>query len=374
MQFNRRGFIAGGAFALSACGSTSLKPDSQAQAAADRLYIDGLSFLRGEVSDFERSGLHAAIVDISDYEEITRPDGSLGWVRTFAACDKSIDAVGDVTSNTFKTAYVAKKGSDIDREKGVAIFLQFQSCEPIEDDLGRIEYFHNKGLRLLQLTHHHDNLFAGGAIEPKQSGLTPLGRDGVAEMNRLKIIPDVSHASELTALEVAEISNTPIILSHGACRAIVEHPRCASDNMIRAVAGSGGVMGVFMMSFWLTTDPEPTVDHYIAHLRHLANIGGMEAVAISNDFPPAGQLALRELNNDNAEGVKQYHDWWRSMHERGVPGYATLPKHVVIPELNNPDRMQLIERALEAEPFFSAADIDKIMGENWRRVLNDVLV
>ncbi|MBV7256651.1 membrane dipeptidase [Pacificimonas sp. WHA3] len=339
----------------------------------DRIYVDGLSFLRGPADDLKASGLNAAIIDASEVTEIVRPDGSLGWIRTFEACDRHIDEIKASTGGTYSGAFIAESGSDIGRTGDLAVFLQFQSCEPIEDQLDRIGYFHAKGLRVLQFTHHHDNLFAGGALEPAQSGLTSLGRDGLREMNRLGIIPDVSHSSEPTALDVAAMSKTPFILSHGACRAIVDNPRCATDDMIRGVANSGGAMGVFMMSFWLTDEPVPTVDHYIRNLRHLVNVGGIDAAAIANDFPMSGQQELRALNNDNAEGVKQYHDWWKSIDASGVPGFDRLPVHVVIPELNTIHRMKLIEQALERDPSFRSSDIDKIMGGNWQRVLTDVL-
>ncbi len=68
-------------------------------------------------------------------------------------------------------------------------------------------------------------------------------------MNRVRIVPDVSHRSELPMLEAARRGTTPILLSHGACQAIVDHPRCASDAVIKAIADKGGMMGIFMMSF-----------------------------------------------------------------------------------------------------------------------------
>ena len=95
-------------------------------------------------------------------------------------------------------------------------------------------------------------------------------------MNRLRMLADVSHASEPTALDVAKHTRQPFILSHGACRAIVDHPRCASDAVIRAIADRGGVMGIFMMSFWLTTADVPTVEHYLAQIRHVIKVGGID--------------------------------------------------------------------------------------------------
>jgi membrane dipeptidase len=335
--------------------------------------VDGLLSSLPETSEqISQSGLDAFICDVADVEEVRGDDGSVRWVRNFAVCDRALRVARAHIRDHLTGAYVAERGSDITRRAGTGIFLQFQSCEPIGTDLSRIAYFHTNGLRVLQITHHHDNLFGGGSIELTPTGLTPLGIEGIAEMGRVGIVTDISHASEQTALDVARHTRQPFILSHGACRAIVDHPRCASDKVIRAIADRGGVMGIFMMSFWLTTADVPTIDHYLAQLRHVIDIGGIDTVAVANDFTIAGEPNLLALANNNAEGVKGYYDWWRSLQARGLPGFAQLPKHVVIPELNNIDRMALICGALERSGF-SDGQVEKIMGGNWIRVLTDVL-
>jgi membrane dipeptidase len=127
-----------------------------------------------------------------------------------------------------------------------------------------------------------------------------------------------------------------------------------------------------MMSFWLTTADVPTTDHYLAQIRHVIDVGGIDSVAVANDFTIAGEPDLLALGNDNAEGVKGYYDWWRPFQARGLRGFERLPKHVVIPELNTIDRMALICAALERNGF-SAGQVEKIMGGNWIRVLTDAL-
>ncbi len=357
--------MAGTAATLSAC-TTALSSRSGTPP-----MIDGLSFLPEDLADIRAAGLTAMICDVSEVQEVKDVQGIPRYLRTFEVNDAALDkAAARLRSSEY--GFVALKGSDIGRRPGCAAFLQFQSCEPVGTDLSRIARFHGKGLRILQFTHHNNNLFAGGALERVQSGLTALGREGLSEMNRLRILPDVSHGSEPTMLEAAKSSRTPIVISHGACRAIVDHPRCASDAAIRAVADRGGMMGIFMMSFWLTRDPVPTVDHLIANLRHVIRVGGIDAVGISNDFPMAGQTNLLKLNNDNGEGVKEYLPWWIAMRDSGIPGFATLPEHVVIPELNSIDRMTRIRRALERGRFTSD-EVDRIMGGNWARVLTDAL-
>ncbi len=363
-RFSRRAFLAAsGALAATACATLPEAPGPK--------YIDGLSFLPEDLSEIADAGLSAMICDISEIQEIRDKDNIPRYLRTFEANDKAIDAAVARLKNS-RFAYLALRGSDIGKKPGCATFLQFQSCEPIGSDLSRIDRFHAKGLRVLQFTHHNNNLFAGGALERIQTGLSPLGREGLAEMNRLRILPDVSHGSEATMLEAAKGSSTPIVYSHGACRAIIDNPRCITNTAIRAIAERGGTIGIFMMSFWLTRDNPPKPEHLIAHIRHVINVGGIDAVAIANDFPMAGQTNLVKLGNDNTEGVKEYLAWWKAMRDSGIPGFEILPEHVVIPEFNAIDRLPRIQETLERSGF-RAGEIDRIMGGNWQRVLTDVL-
>ncbi|HUR97763.1 MAG TPA: membrane dipeptidase, partial [Pyrinomonadaceae bacterium] len=254
--------------------------------------------------------------------------------------------------------------------KKTAIFFQVQGGgEIVGEDLTRLDQLQKNGLRVFQLTHHHDNPLAGGGLMSKTSGLTKLGFEAVERMNSLGLIPDLSHASDQTGLDTFKTSKKPVIISHGAARAIVNNARCAPDDIIRGVAKSGGVMGIFMMSFWLTPDPVPTVDSYIRQLRHVINVGGIEAVGIANDVPLSGEQGLVEAKGDNAAAVKNYLGWWNSIAKMGgILGFDKQPQHVAIPELNNIDRIRTIRAALEKEKFKSS-EIEKIMGRNWIRVL-----
>lgn len=364
IRLTRRAAIAGGAL-LALSQAAPAKPRRTAP------WFDSLSFLPDDMADIARARLGGMICDVSEIREIRDANGTPRYLRDYETNAGALDkAAARLAGSPY--AFLARKGSEIGSRPGCATFLQFQSCEPVGTDLSRIAVFHDKGLRVLQFTHHNNTLFAGGALEREPSGLTALGREGLAEMNRLRILPDVSHGSEPTMLEAAARSSTPIALSHGACKAIVNHPRCASDTVIRAIADKGGVMGIFMMSFWLTRDPVPTVDHLIAQFRHVIKVGGAEAVGVANDFPMAGQTNLVKLGNDNAQGVKEYHAWWQAMQREGIPGFGELPAHVVIPELNTIDRLATIARALDRARFGSR-QIERIMGGNWQRLLRDVL-
>jgi membrane dipeptidase len=339
-------------------------------------YVDGLSFLSPDAEDVRRSGLTSFVCDVSSVERLPTTDGSIKYFRSFEACAKSLTAMRrTLHAGQIPGAFLATKGSQVTdafKQGRTAIFFQFQGCEPIGDQLWRLDLFHELGLRVQQITHHNDNPWGGGAIEKNWSGLTKVGFEGIQRLNALKIIPDLSHGSDLTALDVLKTSKSPVIISHGGARALVPTARCAPDDVIRKVGESGGVMGIFMMSMWLTTDPQPTVDAYVRQIRHVVNVAGIDAVGIANDYTIAGELSAAKAGNDNARIISNYYAWWDSVAKQGVMGFNTRPPHAVIPELNNVRRMYLLEDALRQHRFTSV-EIEKVMGGNWIRVLRDVL-
>ncbi len=351
-----------------------------------RLYIDGLSFLPDDLADVPASGLDAFLCDISAIETIEQADGTLNYKRTYKACMESIQQAAKRVSEHPDILLQGLTGRDIQlaRESNrTAVFFQIQGADCVEEDSeanqwARVDEFHRQGLRALQLTHHYGNTFAGGALDNDANGglnkpLTAHGRGLIEKLNHANILVDVSHSSAQTALDVAKLSRAPIVQSHGAARGIVKHARCSPDEVIRAIADSGGVFGVFMMSFWLTNNAVPTVDDYIRQLEYVARVGGVDCVAIANDYPLRGQENLLALNNDNAQGVKEYQEWWYSLRAKKVLGFDAEPRHVVIPELNHIERMSRIDDAL-AKARFKSTDRDRFMGGNWQRVLNQVLI
>jgi membrane dipeptidase len=359
-------------------------------AASQRLYVDGLSFLPSDLSDVRASKLDAFIADISAIETITQADGTLNYKRTFDACIKSIKQAAGTVKDNPEVYLQGLTGADIAKARQAsrtAVYFQIQGADCVEQDIANVnntahwqqlDTLHQQGLRVLQLTHHYGNPFAGGALDNDGAQglnlpLTPAGHQLIEALNQRNILVDVSHSSPQTALDAAKASKSPIVQSHGAARKFVNHARCSPDEVIRAIADSGGVFGVFMMSFWLTTKANPSIDDYIRQLEHITRVGGVDCVAIANDFSLRGQENLLTLNNDNSQGVKEYLDWWYSLRAKNVLGFETEPQHVVIPELNHIDRMSRIDDAL-AKARFKSTDRDRFMGGNWQRVLKTVLI
>lgn len=336
-------------------------------------YADGMSFLPERPSDIRDSSIDLFIADVSKGEMDVDANGFRFYHRKFELCDRSITDAAERIRTSLPDVDIALSRADIGKPGRVAAVFQFQGCEPIGTELSRMQYFRDKGLRILQLTHNESNLHATAYTDERSAkGLTALGADGVREMNRVGLIPDVSHASETTALETVALSKTPVILSHGACRALLDHPRAATDRMIRAVADSGGMFAVFMMSFWLTRDPVPVPAHYVAHIRHAVNVAGLDAVGVANDYPMEG-LTVDGRPFDNDRDTKpSYGSWWDGNRERGIPGFGPTPTHAVIPEFNNIRRLPLIHAAL-LKGGFKPREADRIMGGNWTRFFKETL-
>ncbi|MBN1224956.1 MAG: membrane dipeptidase [Candidatus Aminicenantes bacterium] len=334
------------------------------------LYFDGMTFFRPVRDDLRNSGLSGLIWDVSKVELL---DGK--FVRRMIPCLKSIASANKLLRENDLGLFLATRGSQIKEAHlngKFAVFLQFQSLEPMAEDIGMIDIFYEMGLRVLQMTHHYGNPFAGGCLVKEQewTGLTEIGVQAVAKMNELGIVPDISHGNENLVLDVCRRSTKPVIISHTGCRALVNNARCVPDSGIRAIAETGGVVGIFSMSFWLTQDPVPTVDSYIRQLEHVIKVGGIDTVGISNDYDIAGHLEAAALNNNNDEVAKAYYPWWKQ--HAGVLGFDELPKHAVIPELNDIRRFTTIQHALEKRGFTSI-QIEKVMGGNWVRVLTESL-
>lgn len=377
MATSRRNFLARTGAAI---GFAAARPWSAFALQGDRTpfpYVDGLTFLGSDPGDVGRSGLSAFICDVSAVAPLKTEDGSIRYWRAFEPCIRSMtDVRRGLAEGKIPGAFLATRGNQIAeawKAGRTAVFFQIQGGgEAVGEDLWKLDTFYELGLRVFQITHHNDNPWGGGAIEKTWTGLTKTGHAGLERLNALRIIPDLSHVADPTSLDVLKSSCRPVILSHGAARAIVRNARCAPDEIIRGVGESGGVMGIFMMSFWLTADSEPSVDAYIRQIRHVINVAGIDAIGIANDYPVSGEAAAVKAGNDNAAAIKNYHAWWDSVAKQGVMGFDERPRHVVIPELNNVRRMFLIHQALGRAGFLTG-EVEKIMGGNWIRVLTDSL-
>jgi membrane dipeptidase len=195
----------------------------------------------------------------------------------------------------------ARSAADIEtarRQGKIAALIGIEGGHAIEDSLRLLREFYDLGARYMTLTHMNTNHWAdssGDMNDPKvehHNGLTPLGRQVVAEMNRLGMLVDISHVSDKTFQDVLETSRAPVFASHSSCRALADVPRNMTDEMIRAVAKKGGVVQINFLPMFLTArkDPPANVEDVVAHIDHVVEIAGIGAVGIGSDFDGIDQV------------------------------------------------------------------------------------
>lgn len=171
------------------------------------------------------------------------------------------------------------------RERKTAVILHFQSSRPIGYDLSLVEPFHRMGVRVMQLAYNVRGPLGDGCLEPSDAGLSSLGKLVVSEMNRLGMVVDLSHAGIRTCLEAVDASTEPVVCSHSNARAICDHPRNLMDDQIRAVASSGGVVGVNAYpAFVKNGKARPSLSDLLNHIEHIAALVGVEHVGLGLDF------------------------------------------------------------------------------------------
>jgi membrane dipeptidase len=142
---------------------------------------------------------------------------------------------------------------------------------PIGKDLALVEYFYDRGVRYITLCHGGDNDICDSSFErrnPEDDGLTEFGKQVVAECNRLGILVDISHASDKSFFDVLQVTKAPVIASHSSVRAICDHPRNLTDEMLKVLAENGGVIQIcFVSSFVKTPEPNPEREAAMAQLK-----------------------------------------------------------------------------------------------------------
>ncbi len=170
--------------------------------------------------------------------------------RTQAVLGKNAGACG--------LALTAEDGLRLKAEGKRAIYLSIENAYSLGRDAGNVETFHQLGVRMLGLTHMLNNDVADASTDPRGAewgGLSPLGREMVAEANRLGLVLDASHASDDTLRDLLEWSRAPVVLSHSGPRSMADHPRNVGDELLRALAAKGGVLQINALPVSLVQAP-----------------------------------------------------------------------------------------------------------------------
>lgn len=240
----------------------------------------------------------------------------------------------------------------------------FQDSSMLEGDLGRLEQFKALGLRVCQPAYNVRGLIADGCLEPADGGLSRLGHRFIEELNRLRLVLDLSHAGRRTIAEGIARSKAPVVISHTGCRALVDVPRNTEDASLRALAVRGGVAGIYFMPFLRASGQQHAQD-VVRHLEHAVNVCGEDHVGLGTD----GNIPRTQLDDE-----------YRSLHRKFVEGRMkagiSAPGEspdvfVWVPEYNDPRRFKTLADDLVRRGW-SVARIEKVLGANFARVYAEV--
>lgn len=171
----------------------------------------------------------------------------------------------------------------IAREGRIAVVFDLEDSRPLDANLANLATLASHGVRTLLPTYNHANPAGSGCLDNDDSGLTAWGRSLVVEMNEVGIVPDGSHCSARTGLDMCEVSSGPVIYSHACMRSVWDHPRNITDDQARACAATGGVIGITGVGIFLGPNT-PTLEAMTRHLEYAVDLVGIEHVGVSTDF------------------------------------------------------------------------------------------
>jgi len=184
---------------------------------------------------------------------------------------------------------------------GVLLGIQNSAHFRNPDD---VDFFHALGQRVSQLTYNSRNLIGNGSTERRDEGISDFGVAIVERMNKAGMAVDVSHCGDRTTLDAFEISKRPVLITHSNCRALVpRHPRVKTDEAIRRMAATGGVMGITGVRMFVKADEPTTVEHMLDHYDHVAKLVGVEHLGVGSDIDLDGYDDLSPKENEQLEGI-----------------------------------------------------------------------
>lgn len=296
--------------------------------------------------------------------------------------DKLLECVDNCLDKAKEVAALALTPDQAykNKEEGkISVFIGLENGQPIGESLDRLKYFYDRGVRYITLTHAGNNAICDSCAPEvkKWGGLSPFGRDVIAEMNRLGLIIDVSHISDDAFFDVLRNSYAPVVATHSCCRALANHPRNMTDEMIKALAEAGGVIQINFYPVFLDSsfaaeldafgviekyedvendfinDPSdeskrkawydvldklemlerPSYELIVDHIDHAVSIAGIDHVGLGSDFDGIA------ITPKGMEDISEFRKLFDVMRARG----------------------------------YSEEDIEKVAGLNFMRVFQDVI-
>lgn len=274
---------------------------------------------------------------------------------------------------------LATSARDIERivgQKKIAAVLTIEGGHQIDDDLGVLRMYRRMGIMSMTLTHTRNNHWADSSTDQAEhNGLTEFGRQVVREMNAIGMIVDVSHVSDKTFYDALQVSTKPVIASHSSCFVYSDVPRNMKDDMLRALAKNGGVVGVNLGASFLNQNDADVLKQRIAQRNQLQpNLTGAELDEYAAKYHAENGEIHPNTGNATVDDAAECID--HIVKVAGIDhvgigsdfdGVSSLPKG-----LEDVSKMPALTAAL-LKRGYKEADIRKIMGENFLRVVRTVV-
>ncbi len=251
---------------------------------------------------------------------------------------------------------LCRTGAEVDAAVAagkIALLLALEGTSGIGIDIALFSVFHRLGIRLASFTHWSRAMLAdGSADEDAGSRLPASGVRALAEMERLGILLDVSHLAAPAVDHALELATRTVVATHSSARALCDHHRNLSDEHLRAIAATGGVVAINMLPPFIDAD-NPTLDRVIDHIEHVAEVAGIDHVGLGPDF-------IKQWMDESYPQYERFYALDKIDLKGSVPGLAHTTD---LPNVTE----KLVERG------WPEAEIRKALGENWLRVFREAL-
>lgn len=244
----------------------------------------------------------------------------------------------------------------------VGLVFGLESATPVENELDRLDVLYGLGIRQIGIAYSDANALGSGLSEQADAGLTAFGRRAVTRMNQLGLAIDLSHAGDQTALDTCSVSTRPVLITHAGARGVWETARMKPDPVLRAVAATGGVIGMSAAPHTTLSHSHPrhTIESVMDHFRYCLDLVGLEHVAFGPDTLYGDHVALhREF-----AGLL-------SLARLGGPSYEPVE---YVDGLENPTESFANICDWLVTHGFSDAEIAAVLGGNIYRVLQQTWI
>jgi membrane dipeptidase len=249
---------------------------------------------------------------------------------------------------------LVRNAADIEqavREDKLAITFDIEGAGAIGDQLSLVSLYYELGVRWMLMAYNRGNLVGAGCHDAEDKGLTKFGRSVVEEMERVGMVACCSHTGRRTSLDVMACSHNPVIFSHSNPKALCDHPRNIDDELMRACAATGGVVGINGVGLFLGNNDART-ENLVRHIDYAVSLIGVDHVGIGLDYV-FDQVELKEM--------------LASMHDSFPVGWG----YDCVPSFATPEQLPEIAQAL-SRLGYAEADTAKIMGGNHLRIAQQV--